>query len=128
MSGGADAEVPPERRVEVRAWQGGQVGDHNLQQNQFIENYIENLNRPRVPVAGPVVAGRVPRLPPAFEPRVDLIAALRLGGPGCISSACGDGNAGASASRRLRQHMHDRALTRAGGSWRGLMPRIRPRS
>ena len=82
MSGGADAEVPPERRVEVRAWQGGQVGDHNFQQNQFIENCIENLNRPRVPVAGPVVAGRVPRPPPAFEPRVDLIAALRLGGPG----------------------------------------------
>ncbi len=64
--------------------QGFQIGPGNSQVNQFIKNYIENqnLSQPRVPAAGPVVAGQVPQLPPAFQPRTDLIAALRLGGPG----------------------------------------------
>lgn len=84
MSGGNDAGIPPVRPVEVPAGQGVQAGDNNVQHNQFIEKYIENqnLNRPRVPAAGPVVAGQVPQLPLAFQPRTDLIAALRLGGPG----------------------------------------------
>jgi tetratricopeptide (TPR) repeat protein len=57
--------------------QGFQIGYGNFQLNQFFEP-----SQPRVPAAGPVVAGQVPQLPPAFQPRTDLIAALRLGGPG----------------------------------------------
>ena len=78
MTGGTDAD-----RLVIRG-QGFQIGPGNSQVNQFIKNYIENqnLSQPRVPAAGPVVAGQVPQLPPAFQPRTDLIAALRLGGPG----------------------------------------------
>ena len=78
MTGGTDADSP---LIRV---QGFQDGDYNFQLNQFFQTYIETLklSQPRVPAAGPVVAGQVPQLPPAFQPRTDLIVALRLGGPG----------------------------------------------
>jgi len=52
--------------------QGGQFGDHNIQFNLFTGK----------PPPGPVVAGNVPQAPPAFQPREDLMAALRAAGPG----------------------------------------------
>ena len=52
--------------------QGSQSGDHNLQINLFAGA------APR----GPVVAGNVPQAPPAFQPRDDLMAQLRVAGPG----------------------------------------------
>lgn len=55
--------------TEIR---GGQWGDRNVQINLFAGE------APR----GPVVAGNVPRAPPAFQPREDLMAQLRAAGPG----------------------------------------------
>ena len=84
MSGGTGAGEPPVTRVEIPAGQGVQAGDHNTQRNQFIENYIEKqvIQPPPASAAGPVVAGDVPQPPSAFQPRADLLAALRAAGPG----------------------------------------------
>jgi len=65
-----DASVP--RRVDITGSRGIQVGDNNAQYNLFVVP----------PPAGPVVAGNVPQVPPAFQPREDLMTQLRLAGPG----------------------------------------------
>ena len=71
-------------RVEIPGGQGVQVGDHATQDNKYIQTYIEKqvIQPSRAPAAGPVVAGEVPQPPPAFQPRADLLEALRAGGPG----------------------------------------------
>jgi len=58
--------------VEMPGAQGAQAGDHNIQVNLFGGNLAP----------GPAVAGNVPQAPPGFQPREDLIAALRAAGPG----------------------------------------------
>ena len=83
MSGSIGADEPPLTRVEIPAGQGVQAGDHNTQHNEYnIENYIQNLIQPPVPVPGQVLVGGVPQSPPAFQPRTDLLAALSTTGPG----------------------------------------------
>ena len=81
MSGSTGADEPPATRVEILAGQGVQVGDHNTQHNAYnIEKYIQNLIQPPpAPAPGHVVTGDVPQPPPAFQPRADLLAALRDG-------------------------------------------------
>ena len=83
MSGSTGGGEPPVSRVEVPGGQGVQVGE-GTQDNTFIENYIAQqvIQPPEAAMAGPVVAGEVPQPPPAFQPRVDLLAALRESGPG----------------------------------------------
>ena len=83
MSGSTGAGEPPMTRVEVPGGQGVQVGE-GAQDNTFIENYIAQqvIQPPEAAMAGPVVAGEVPQQPPAFQPRADLLAALRESGPG----------------------------------------------
>jgi tetratricopeptide (TPR) repeat protein len=68
----------PHHPVEVRESQGVQVGDHNAQLNQFIQNYIAQLvvQAPTLTDTGPIVVGLVPQRAPAFQPREDLLAAL----------------------------------------------------
>jgi Tetratricopeptide repeat len=61
-----------ETAMDVTGGQGVQVGDGGVQINLFAGE------QPR----GPVVAGNVPQAPPAFQPREDLMAALRAAGPG----------------------------------------------
>ena len=84
MTTGEASELP-QPPVKVSG-QGVQIGNDNEQLNQFIQNYIASLQvQIQVPAAtarGPVVAGEVPRQPPAFEPRPDLAAALAARGPG----------------------------------------------
>ena len=84
MSGSTGAGEPPVTRVEIPAGQGVQVGDNNIQRNEYnIEKYIQNLIQPLpVSVPGQVVTGDVPQPPPAFQPRADALAALRTAGPG----------------------------------------------
>jgi hypothetical protein len=60
------------RMDSVTGSQGVQVGDGNVQINLFTGE------QPR----RPVVAGNIPQPAPAFQPREDLMTALRLAGPG----------------------------------------------
>jgi tetratricopeptide (TPR) repeat protein len=59
------------RHVHIADSQGVKVGD-GPQINLFL----------RPPPPGPVVAGNVPQIPPAFQPREDLMIQLRAAGPG----------------------------------------------
>src|SRR5215470_10803353 len=75
----------PHQSVEVRESQGVQVGDHTTQLTQFIQTYIvqqQAVQAPGLKDAGPIVVGMVPRQPPAFQPREDLLAAVARSGPG----------------------------------------------
>lgn len=74
---GADAAdaIPRETRVDVHDGQGVMAGEHNTQYNTFIQSAS-----PAAP--GPVVVGKVPQAPPAFQPREDLLAALSAAEPG----------------------------------------------
>jgi hypothetical protein len=88
MGGRTGGGESPLSRVEVPGGQGVQVGDHNSQYNQFIGKYIaQQVIQPPPVVSGPVVVGEVPQPPPAFQPRADLLAALRAGGSG-VSVVC----------------------------------------
>jgi tetratricopeptide (TPR) repeat protein len=58
--------------MDVTGSQGVQFGDGNVQINLFTGG------RPQ----GPVVAGNIPQPAPAFQPREDLMAALRAAGSG----------------------------------------------
>ena len=71
-------------RVEVPGGQGVQVGDHNVQENTFIGQYVETqfVQTQRAPVVWPVRVGDVPQQPPAFQPRQALLAALARRGQG----------------------------------------------
>src|SRR6266567_3928560 len=91
MSGGTGAGDLP-TWVAVPGGQGVQVGDHGTQDNKYIKHiqtYIATqvIQRSPGPVAEQVVAGEVPQPPPAFQPRADLLAALRAGGSG-VSVVC----------------------------------------
>jgi tetratricopeptide (TPR) repeat protein len=86
MSSGTGAgDIPT--RVEVSGGQGVQVGDHTTQDNKYIK-YIQTYIATQViqqspgPAAEQVVAGEVPQPAPAFQPRADLLAAMRDDGPG----------------------------------------------
>ena len=59
--------------MDISGSQGFQVGDHNIQ-----VNFLFGGRQP----ARPVVAGRVPQAPPAFQAREDLMAQLRVAGSG----------------------------------------------
>src|ERR1700733_2389866 len=71
---GAAGTGPPAGKYHAPVTEsaGTQIGDGNVQINLFGD---------RTPT-GPVVAGNVPRQPPAFQPRADLMAQLRAHGPG----------------------------------------------
>ncbi len=58
--------------VDITDSRGVQVGGHNTQYNLFVVP----------PPPGPVVAGNVPQVSPAFQPRADLMTQLRVAGPG----------------------------------------------
>jgi len=58
--------------TEVYDSKGVQTGDNNVQINLFTGE------RPR----GPVVAGNIPQVPPAFQPREDVMSQLRARSPG----------------------------------------------
>lgn len=65
--------------IEVPGGQGVQVGDHNTQDNTFIGQYVgTQILLPAQPgsVVWPVRVGDVPQMPPAFQPRDALLAAL----------------------------------------------------
>jgi tetratricopeptide (TPR) repeat protein len=78
MSGSTGGGEPPVSRVEVPGGQGVQVGDHNIQLNQFIGTYIAP---PPPAVSGRVVVGEVPQRAPAFQPRAELATRLGESGP-----------------------------------------------
>jgi hypothetical protein len=83
MSDGPGGGEPPVTRVEVPGGHGVQVGDHNIQLNQFIDTYIaQQVIQPPPAVSGPVVIGEVPRRAPAFQPRAELVTRLSERGPG----------------------------------------------
>jgi hypothetical protein len=67
--------------MDVTGGQGVQAGDGNVQVNLFPGQQPRGLFPGQQP-RGPVVAGNVPPAPPAFQPREDLMAALRAAGPG----------------------------------------------
>jgi tetratricopeptide (TPR) repeat protein len=64
--------------VDVTGGQGVQLGDGNVQINLFAGGQSR----------GPIVAGSIPQPAPAFQPRADLVAALREAGSGvCVVRA-----------------------------------------
>ena len=72
----ADPGEPPVTRVDITGGKGVQAGDGGIQVNVF------QGQPPSVLPAGQVVAGNVPQAPPAFQPREDLLEALRTAGSG----------------------------------------------
>ena len=84
MSGGAGAGRPPVARVEIPDGRGVQVGDHGIQDNKYIQTYIEKqVIQPGPAPSGEVrvVAGDIPQEPPGFQPRADLLAELDAPSP-----------------------------------------------
>ena len=84
MSGGTGAGGPPVARVEIPDGRGVQVGDHGIQDNKYIQTYIEKqVIQPGPVPAGEVrvVAGDIPQEPPGFQPRADLLAELDAPSP-----------------------------------------------
>jgi len=67
-------------RAEIRGAQGVQAGHGGVQYNTWVTG-VSGAGVARV-AAGPVVAGEIPQEPVAFQPREDLLRALRAGGPG----------------------------------------------
>jgi hypothetical protein len=61
--------------TEAPHGQGVQIGDHNIQVNNFYA-------RSTPPTPQRLAVGNVPQAPLAFQPRADLMAALRAAGPG----------------------------------------------
>jgi tetratricopeptide (TPR) repeat protein len=81
------ARIPPAAgapRAEVSGGQGVQAGTSNAQVSQYIQTYIENQSLPAAPAQGRVVIGEVPRRPPAFQLRADLVARLGDRGSGVM--------------------------------------------
>jgi tetratricopeptide (TPR) repeat protein len=73
----------PPRPVEVRDSQGTQIGSHNAQVNQFIQNYFDlhQGSQHSASAGGMIVVGQRPQGAHAFQPRDDLLAALALNIP-----------------------------------------------
>jgi hypothetical protein len=88
-------------RVDVPGGQGVQVGDGTTQVNEFARRQDVRTDRdafvagrdviyhaaPGAPVpasSGRLVVGQVPRQPPGFQPRADLMAELGASGPGVL--------------------------------------------
>lgn len=97
-------QTPRALAVEVREGQGLQVGDHN----KIV------YNCPASAAAGPMVAGKVPQAPPAFQPREDMLSVLAKAGPGvsvvrAVTGMRGTGKtqvAAAYARRRIDDGWH----------------------
>jgi tetratricopeptide (TPR) repeat protein len=113
---GTGAGERPTARVEIPAGQGVQVGDGNIQDNKFIQTYVEQqvIQAPSGPVAGPVVAGEVPQQPPAFQMRPELLAALRDSGPGVVVVRAVTGMRGVGKTQLAAAH----ARSCIDASWR----------
>jgi hypothetical protein len=80
-----DAEgYEPGLLVEAPGSQGVQIGEHNEQTNQFIQNYIKTkeVHLPSARTPGLRVVGEVPQRAPSFQPREELMARLAESGPG----------------------------------------------
>jgi len=91
-------------RVRIAESQGVQVGDHNVQVSFLLGN-----GQP----AGPVVAGEIPQEPLAFQPREDVLAVLRSGGPGVLVVAAVTGLRGVGKTQAAAF-----ARERADAAWR----------
>ena len=120
MAGIADGGEPGVR-VEVPGGRGVLVGDQGEQVNQFIQTYVEHqvVQAASVPAAEPVVSGNVPQEPPAFRPRKDLEAALRLGRPGGPPVQDGHRHAWHQGSASGSGVCASPDQYRAGGWWHG---------
>lgn len=73
MDDQAASDPATARHADIAGSQGFQVGDHNIQVNFLFSGRQ---------AAGPVVAGKVPQAPSAFQAREDLMAQLRVAGSG----------------------------------------------
>jgi tetratricopeptide (TPR) repeat protein len=74
---GGEPRPPDQPAVGSVAWsQGVQAGRGNVQHNYYYDGVR------RAEPERPLVVGSVPQAPPAFQPRGDLLAALRAAGPG----------------------------------------------
>jgi tetratricopeptide (TPR) repeat protein len=71
-------------RIEAAGAQGVQVGDLNIQENKFINQYVgtQIIQLQSAPVTWPVRMGDVPQQPPAWQPRKDLMAKVGRVGSG----------------------------------------------
>ena len=70
--------------MEIPDGRGVQVGHHGIQDNKYIQTYIEKqVIQPGPVPAGEVrvVAGDIPQEPPGFQPRADLLAELDAPSP-----------------------------------------------
>jgi tetratricopeptide (TPR) repeat protein len=79
------AGIPPSVQgppVELPSGQSAQAGASNGQVAQHIENYLERMHPPMIPMQGSVVVGEVPQRAPAYQPRRELMIRLGEGGPG----------------------------------------------
>jgi hypothetical protein len=131
MSGGAGAGEPPVARVEIPDGRGVQVGDHNIQDNKYIQTNIERL----VIEPGPapsgevrVVAGDIPQEPAGFQPRADLLAELDAPlGRGRVSVVHAVTGMRGVGKTQLAAAYARAGWLRGGGWWPGSMPRTAPR-
>jgi tetratricopeptide (TPR) repeat protein len=82
MTGPGDSGA--QRAAEVRDSQGAQIGDENVQLNQFIQQYVaQQVVQASVPAApGRLTVGLIPQRAPAFQPREDLLAEVARSSPG----------------------------------------------
>jgi hypothetical protein len=116
MSGNTDARESPVTPVEIPSGQGVLVGESGTQDNKFIQTYIEQqvVQAPSASAVGPVVAGEVPQSPPAFQPRPELLMALRNSGPGVAIVRAVTGMRGVGKTQAAAAY----ARTRIDEGWR----------
>jgi tetratricopeptide (TPR) repeat protein len=85
--------------MDLTGSQGVQLGDGNVQINLF------SGAQPR----GPIVAGNIPQPAPAFQPREDLMTALRTAGPGVSVVQAVTGLRGVGKTQLAAAYARDRA-------------------